>query len=264
MLSKYETLSRVLSFLTHTHTTDDVTPVSTNTSAGPVLTPSPHVESPPPVATPVFLEEPETEYYIARERTLVLKCKAIHTERIIFKCNNVWLAPSLHKTVVGEMVTEEAAGNVKFVETSIEVTACYLLVLLLVLCFTCCFSAITVLFHCCISVVSLLYCCCFIVVFLLLFCMSCCFVICPVASLFVLLFHYLSCCFIICSVALLFPCCYIKLSDVTLHFKCYINSITISSLSCLLIPSPPHAQQNPTPSPFQVDTGFSGRGVLWC
>ena len=72
------------------------------------------------VQKPVFLEEPEREYYMVRNKPLKLQCKATHTERIIFKCDNFWMDPSLHNTSISEMVLNENE-RVKVAKTFIEV-----------------------------------------------------------------------------------------------------------------------------------------------
>ena len=66
---------------------------------------------------PVFLQEPDLEYYIVKGKAVTVTCQAAPAVQISFKCAEQWIRP---KYQTNEEVTHPETG-VRYLESSIEV-----------------------------------------------------------------------------------------------------------------------------------------------
>ena len=80
-----------------------------------------HLDTPAPVVpegTPIFLQEPEPNYYIVKGKPVTIMCRASPAVVINIKCRGVWYASKNH---VNEERIDPTTGK-KYLQTSIEVT----------------------------------------------------------------------------------------------------------------------------------------------
>ena len=72
----------------------------------------------PSLGLPTFLQEPETNYYIVKNKPVTLTCKATHAQQLYFKCAGInWLEPSQHTVV--ELT--DPRTNTPYLQSSIDV-----------------------------------------------------------------------------------------------------------------------------------------------
>uniref|UniRef100_A0A5S6QZS3 Netrin receptor UNC5 n=1 Tax=Trichuris muris TaxID=70415 RepID=A0A5S6QZS3_TRIMR len=70
---------------------------------------------------PVLIETPNDAYLIRgrhQQTTVTLTCRAVHADRISFKCNGLWIPDALHERREGV----DSASGVPFVQTSVAVS----------------------------------------------------------------------------------------------------------------------------------------------
>ena len=70
-----------------------------------------------PDGSPVFVQEPEENYYIVKNNPVTITCKAAKAVQINFKCANKWIVRDLHQN---EDLTDPIT-RIKYKQSSIQV-----------------------------------------------------------------------------------------------------------------------------------------------